>query len=317
MKKFSFLIVMLALIIGGIGAWWINGISPANPSDDSYKTFSIGKGEGVRQVANNLKAQGLIKDPVIFFLFVKQQGIDSKIQAGEFRLSPAMNASEVAKVLQVATDDLRITVPEGKRAEEVADILEEQFPNYEASWRQSLIAQEGYLFPDTYSFSKEATIDDIITTMTNNFEEKYASIPQGPNSNLSKEDIVKIASLVEREAKHDEDRPIVAGVIINRLEAGMSLDIDATVQYAIGTPAKWWPTLQDAARNIAPESPYNTYTNLGLPPTPISNPGLAVLQAVINAPDTEYVFYITDKTGTNRYGRTLEEHNANIERYGL
>ncbi len=319
MKKFSFLIVMLALFIGGVGAWWINGTASADPADSSTKEFSITQGEGVRQVANNLKAQGLIKDPVIFFLMLRQQGLDGKIQAGQFLLSPSMNADEIASSLQMAADkdDVRITIPEGKRAEEVADLLQQFLPNYNESWRTQLVANEGYLFPDTYSFSKDADIDVILTTMTSNFDEKYASIPQGRNSNFSKSDIVTIASMVEREAKNDEDRPIVAAVMLNRIKAGMTLDIDATVQYAIGTPAKWWPTLNDYARNIAPDSPYNTYNKQGLPPTPISNPGIAVLQAVINAPDTEYVFYITDKTGTNRYGKTLDEHNANIERYGL
>lgn len=318
MKKFSFLIVILALILGGIGAWWIQGTAPADPTDTTQKNFSITKGEGVRQVANNLKEAGLIKDPVIFFLYLKQQGLDAKVQAGEFLLSPSMNASEIATALQSATSDIRVTIPEGKRAEEVADIVQQYFPNYDESWRSQLVTHEGYLFPDTYSFPKDADIDLIITTMTNNFEEKYNSISAGRNSAaLSKTDIVKIASLVEREAKHDEDRPIVASVILNRLNTGMSLDIDASVQYAIGTSAKWWPTLNDYARNIAPQSPYNTYTNPGLPPTPISNPGLAVLQAVINAPDTDYVYYITDQNGINRYGKTLEEHNANIERYGL
>lgn len=309
---------MLTLVLGGVGAWWINGTAPADPTDTTQKNFSITKGEGVRQVANNLKEEGLIKDPVVFFLYLKQQGLDAKVQAGEFLLSPSMNASEIAAALQAATSDIRVTIPEGKRAEEVADILQQYLPNYDESWRTQLVAQEGYLFPDTYSFPKDADIDLIITTMTTNFEEKYASIPAGRNSmTLSKTDIVKIASLVEREAKNDEDRPIVASVILNRLNSGMSLDIDASVQYAIGSPAKWWPTLNDYARNIEPQSPYNTYTNPGLPPTPISNPGLAVLQAVINAPDTEYVYYITDKNGVNRYGRTLDEHNANIERYGL
>lgn len=317
MKKFSFLIVLITLAIGGLGAWWINGTAPANPSDTTEKSFSITKGAGVRQVANELKDQGLIKDPVIFFLMLRQQGLDGKIQAGEFLLSPSMNAGEIAAALQMATNDVRVTIPEGKRAEEVADILQQYLPNYDESWRAQLIAQEGYLFPDTYSFPKDADIDMVITAMTENFEEKYASIPPGRNSNLPRTDIVKLASMVEREAKNDEDRPIVAAVMLNRIDAGMSLDIDATVQYAIGTSAKWWPTLTDSARNIAPGSPYNTYTNPGLPPTPISNPGLAVLEAVINAPDTEYVFYITDQNGINRYGRTLEEHNANIERYGL
>ncbi len=317
MKKFSFLIVMIALIVGGIGAWWINGTAPADPSNSTTKSFVINKGEGVRQVANNLKAEGLIKDPIIFFLFLKQQGLDGKIQAGEFTLAPSMNASEVAQELQTATNDVTVTIPEGKRAEEVADLLQQSLPNYDESWRPQLVAQEGYLFPDTYSFPKDADIDMVITTMQDNFEKKYSSIPAGRNSNLPKSEIVTLASMVEREAKHDEDRPIVAAIMLNRIKAGMSLDIDATVQYATGTSSDWWPTLNDAARNIAPDSSYNTYTHQGLPPTPISNPGLAVLQAVINAPDTDYVFYITDKNGINRYAKTLQEHNANIEKYGL
>jgi UPF0755 protein len=228
-----------------------------------------------------------------------------------------MNASQVAQTLQIATNDVRITVPEGKRAEEIADTLQAYFPSYEASWRDQLVAQEGYLFPDTYAFPKDASIDLIITTMKDNFNKKYADVTGPRQATLTQKQIVTIASIVEREAKHDVDRPLVASVILNRLKIGMALNIDATVQYAIGTSAKWWPILTTSGGETAPTSPYNTYTNPGLPPTPISNPGLAVLQAVVNAPDTDYVFYISDKTGINHYAKTLEEHNANIKRYGL
>src|SRR6266404_2220325 len=152
MRKFSFLIVLLILVIGGLGAWWINGISPANPTYKNARTFEVTQGEGVRQIANDLKAQGLIKDPIIFFLLIKQKGVGEKIQAGEFQLSPSMSTGKIADVLQIATDDVRVTIPEGKRAEEIAAIFKDHFQNYQTSWDQLLISQNGYLFPDTYSF---------------------------------------------------------------------------------------------------------------------------------------------------------------------
>ena len=310
---------MLVLILGGIGAWWINGTMPANGSDTTYKTFSINKGEGVRQVANNLKTQGFIRDSIVFFLMVRQLGLDGKIQAGEFRISSSMNAEQIANTLQTATNDLRVTIPEGKRAEEIADILSTEFPNFDNSWRSQLVAKEGYLFPDTYSFPKDATIDTIISTMTNNYKTKYESLQGGRKKDLTEKEIVTIASLVEREARHDEDRPLVASVILNRYAVGMKLDIDATIQYALGydtVSKRWWKenlSLDDLALN----SPYNTYKVSGLPPTPISNPGLKALEAVVNPATTDYIFYISDKNGVNHYATTNDEQEANKKKYGL
>ncbi len=317
MRKFSFFIVLLILVIGGLGAWWINGISPANPTYKNARTFEVTQGEGVRQIANDLKAQGLIKDPIIFFLLIKQKNIGEKIQAGEFQLSPSMSAGKIADILQLATDDVRVTIPEGKRADEIAALFKEHFSNYQDSWEQQLVAQEGYLFPDTYSFAKGADSNTIISTMEENFAKKYASISDGQKSTLTKAQIVTIASIVEREAKFPQDRPLVASVIMNRLTAGMPLQVDATVQYAIGNSSNWWPTLTDNGNNIAPSSPYNSYTNPGLPPTPISNPGLEAIKAVIDAPQTNYLYYVSDKSGNNHYEVTGEEHQADIQKYGL
>jgi UPF0755 protein len=317
MRKFSFLIVLLVLVIGGFAAWWINGITPADLSNHNTQSFEVTQGEGIRQIANELKAQGLIKDPIIFFLLIKQKGVGEKIQAGEFQLSPSMSAGKIADVLQLATDDIRVTIPEGKRAEEIAAIFKDHLPDYQPSWDQQLIAQNGYLFPDTYSFHKGSDINTIISTMEDNFLKKYAAIPTGQITNFTKAQIVTIASIVEREAKFPQDRPLVASVIINRLKIGMPLQVDATVQYAIGNPSNWWPTLTDSGNNIAPSSPYNSYTNTGLPPTPISNPGIEALKAVVDAPQTNYLYYVSDKSGVNHYEVTGEEHVADIQKYGL
>lgn len=319
MKKFSFLIVLLLLIIGGTAAWWINALSPVDISNQTPKIFVVNKGEGIRQIANNLKTQGLIKDPVAFFLLIKQLGLDGKIQAGEFRIAQSMSSNEIIKALQTGTFDLYVTIPEGKRAEEVADILQANLPNYEERWRTLLRFEEGYLFPDTYALSKDATIETIIAAMKTNFEKQYASIPNTSHSRLTKEQIVILASMIEREAKLDEDRPLVASVMLNRLKINMPLQIDATVQYALGynnQEQTWWKkgiTLADLKIN----SPYNTYENPGLPPRPISNPGFEALKAVLEAPDTDYLYYISDNTGHNHYAKTFAEHAKLIKQYGL
>lgn len=317
MKKFSFLIVIILLLLGGAAAWWITMTSPVDSSDTTTKSFTIKPGEGIKEIASNLKEDGLIKDTVAFFLYVKYNNLDSKIQAGEFYLSPAMDADALTKALQTGTYDTRVTIPEGKRAEEVADILKANLASYDESWRDRLIANEGYLFPDTYAFSKDADIDTVITAMTGNFEKKYAEIPN--KTRLSKDELVNIAAMVEREAKHAEDRPMVASVIMNRLKINMPLQIDATVQYALGyqpSQKTWWKknlSLDD----LKLSSPYNTYENTGLPPGPISNPGIDVITSVLNAPDTKYLYYVSDSNGNNHYAETLEQHNANIEKYNI
>lgn len=312
-----FFVLIVAGLIGGM-VWWNNGLSAVNPADTKTQSFTVAKGSGIKQIALDLKTKGLIKDTTLFYLLVKQKGAENKIQAGVFAVSPSMTSSEIISVLQTATDDVRVTVPEGKRAEEVALILKETFPNYDDSWEQLLTANEGYLFPDTYSFAKDTDGETVVKAMKAEFEKKYAEIPNINSTKLTKEQIVTIASMIEREAKFQEDRTMVASVMLNRIEVGMSLDIDATIQYALGDEENWWPILPDSGSKVLPTSPYNTYTRTGLPPTPISNPGFEVMSAVVNPAKSDYIFYITDPaTGRNVYAKTLAEHEANIEKYGL
>ena len=259
------------------------------------------------------------KNPVAFFLLIKKLGFDKKIEAGAFRLNPSMTAQEIAENLTHGRLDIWVTIPEGKRAKEIAEILESNIPSYKPFWKDVLAEKEGYLFPDTYLIPKDADIEIIVGLMVNNFEKKYESLSASNENQLSKNDIVIIASLVERETKFPQDRPLVASVIHNRLKIGMKLDIDATVQYALGfqeDQKSWWKknlTLEDLKIN----SPYNTYLNPGLPPVPIANPGLAALEATLRPADTEYFYYVSDKTGRNHYAKTLAEHQINIEKYAV
>ena len=318
MKRLYITLAIIAVVALISFAWWKRGISPVNSKDNTPKIFIIEQGQGVRAIAKNLRDQGLIKDQIVFFLLTKKLGLDSKIQAGDYRILPSMSAIEIAKELTVGTLDVWITIPEGERGGEITDALKEKMPGFDPSWKEKLAANEGFLFPDTYLIPKEADIDTIVSIMTINFETKYKTL-NSSKTNLSKEEIVILASLIEREAKHSEDRPLVSSVIHNRLDLGMKLDIDATLQYILGyqeNEKRWWKSsLTDADKKI--NSPYNTYLVAGLPPGPISNPGLLSLEAAVSPADTPYLYYITDSSGKNRYAETLEQHGANIEKYGL
>lgn len=317
MKRTQAAIAILLFVAIFTSVWWINGVQSVNPNDKTAKIFIVEKGQGVREIAKNLKDQNLIKDPIAFFILTKKLGLDNKIEAGDFRLYPSMSAEQIAKELTHGTLDIWVTIPEGQRATEIADALRKKMPSYDASWDQKLIANEGYLFPETYLFPVDANIDTIISIMRKNtFDAKYQSI-EIKKKGYTEEEIVTVASLIEREAKHQQDRPIIASVIYNRLKLGMALQIDATVQYAKGQiKGNWWPTItQDDYKAVI--SPYNTYLSPGLPPGPISNPGIASLEAAANPADTNYLYYITDHSGVNRYAETLAQHQANIQKYGL
>lgn len=319
MKRIVILLALFLIAVIIITAWWNNGIKPVNPNDKTAHIFVVKKGAGVREIASDLKGEGIIKDPIVFFLLTKKTGLDKKIQAGDFRLNPSMTAQEVANALTHGTLDIWVTIPEGKRADEIADEFKEKLPTYNELWRPKLVSNEGYLFPDTYLIPRDATVDIVINLMRGNFDKKYESVKMLNNNNLSDSEIVIVASLIEREAKFAKDQPMVASVIENRLNIGMALQIDATVQYALNyqeDTKSWWKK-ELTADDLKINSAYNTYKNAGLPPTPISNPGLSAIKSALNPAKTDYLYYISDPSGNLRYSTTLEGHNQNIKNYGL
>jgi UPF0755 protein len=317
MNKRFLLLIIIVVILGGI-VWWKDETKPVNTQNPAKQTIVIRAGTGTQAIGTLLKSKQLIRSQLAFMLMVRKLGLEGKIQAGDFRLSQSQNLEAIVDGLTHGSLDIWVTIPEGMRAEEIADTLQKDLPDYQPSWRDKLIPQEGYLFPDTYLIPKDESIDDFISLLNKNFEQKYTTLGS-PSTSLSKQQIVTIASMVEREARYASDRPLVASVILNRLRIGMPLQIDATIQYALGyqnDQNSWWKK-DLATDDLHIVSPYNTYTNTGLPPTPISNPGLDVLKAVVNAPKTDYLYYVSDKSGHNHYAATLEEHNANIKKYGL
>ncbi len=318
MKKI--LVVLGLLIIFSLISfvWWQNGLQPVNASDKTPKIFIVENGEGVREIANNLKTNGLIKDPIVFFLLTKMEELDKKIQAGDFRINPSMSAQEIATNLTHGTLDIWTTIQEGLRATEIAQILKAKIPSYNDSWVASLQANEGYLFPDTYLIPRGADITMILTLMKNNFQKKFDSVKAAKTTVLTDAQTIVVASIIEREAVFAEDRPLVASVFINRLNIGMALGSDPTVQYAIGYQAdtkSWWKK-DLTADDLLVNSPYNTRKNAGLPPTPISNPGLSSIQAALTPAKTDYLYFFSDSKGHLHFATTIEGHNANIQKYG-
>src|SRR3990172_4945205 len=242
MKRSIIFLAVLLLSVGVAVLWWKNGNRAQDPTDKSSQIFVVGKGEGVREIANSLKTKGLIKDPIVFFLQTKRLGLDKELEAGDFRLSPSMSLPDIIQNLTHGTLDIWVTIPEGIRAEEIANILKKDIPSYKPDWREILATREGYLFPDTYLIPRDADISLVMSLLNNNFNKRYNGV-NAEKTILSQKEIVTIASLVEREAKFAQDRPLVASVILNRLDLCMKLDIDATVQYALGyapDEKRWW-----------------------------------------------------------------------------
>lgn len=310
-----FFVVVLVAWFGWI--WWRDSISPVDTKDTTPIVFMVREGDGVKTIASNLATQNIIRSSTGFYLLVKLLGIERQVQAGEFRLTRAMDAKEVALELTHGTSDQWVTTLEGWRDEEIAstlskdlDIPEDEFLKY---------TKEGYMFPDTYRVPQDASAAAVAQIFLTNFNKKITPqmIADAKKEGLTLDQVIILASIVEREGRTVDDRPVIAGIILKRLKANWPLEVDATLQYALGYQASdktWWKkSLTDADKKI--DSPYNTYLNTGLPPTPICNPGLESINAVIYSKASDYWYYIHDTTGAVHYAKTLQEHNANIAKY--
>lgn len=294
LAKFS----LLALLAAGIYLYSLT--RPAGQSTTPL-SFEVQKGESVKSIATHLHEAGLLRSPLYFRLLVRQNRLS--LQAGSYGLSPSLTPKQLSlRLTKGLAVDKKITIPEGFRAEQIAEVAG-------LGVKEFLLAAsglEGQLFPDTYFVKEGTTALELVTILHNNYLKKVGE--------LDKETLI-LSSLVERETSGDAEKPLVAGILKKRLSAGWPLELDATIQYALGKPGDWWPdtTLLDRTR----KSPYNTYLHLGLPPAPISNPGLAAINAVKNAAESPYWFYLHDKNGLIHYAKTNAEHSDNIAKFIL
>ncbi len=313
-------LVMFLLVVGaGVAFLSFELLQPTNSSQESVN-FIIPKGQSVAVIAQRLEDQGLISHPLVFRIVARYKGIEQQIQAGTFELSSSQSVFEIADTLTQGTEDLWITLLEGWRDEEVAEYLASQdLPLFDESEFLNLAkTTPGRLFPDTYLIPHEMTSTQIHSLLVNTFETKViegleAEIADNPRDF---QDVLVMASLVEREAREYEQMRHVAGILWHRTNIGMALQVDATLQYTRGfDPAadSWWSPPRATDKTIS--SPYNTYASPGLPPTPISNPGLNAIKATLDPIDSNDLFYLHARSGEMYYAETLQEHNANIDRY--
>lgn len=316
-EKFFFRYLTLFFVLILTPLFYFNYLKSQVDPKGKMKAFVIQRGESISQIADRLQKEGFIRSEIVFKIALRLSGDGRQIVAGDFKLSSAMNLDEVIKNLKLGPVDRWVTLIEGLRVEEVAKKLNEELGVKSEDFVMVAKKHEGYLFPDTYLFNSEASLEDIVSILRNNFNKKYDDSLKTKVKRLGLTDLgtVILASVVEREARSDQARKMVASILLKRLRIGMKLDADATVQYALNFQPQeksWWKR-HLTKEDLKTDSPYNTYTNPGLPPTPICNPSLSSLKAVANADvSTPYLYYYHDSQGKSHYAETLDEHNENV-----
>src|SRR5215207_8369117 len=313
---------------------WYDGLL-TQPLDlnGAEQPFTIEVGESVNSVANHLQSVGLIRDAESFRTYLIYSGLDTTIQAGEYQLSTAMSALDVAHKLQDATpEEVTFVVLPGWRVEEIAESLStsglpityDEFlsaaktPPTGFDFLSGASMVEGFLYPDSYIFSRTiSSAEEMIAEMLRNFSAHLSrEMTNGfEQQGLTVYQAVTLASMVEREAVQEEEQALIASVYLNRFKIGMKLDADPTVQYAIGyniLQRTWW-TNPLSLLDLEINSVYNTYIYTGLPPTPIANPGLSALRAVAAPAETTYLFFRArcDGSGFHEFSETFDEHLQN------
>lgn len=298
------------LLVGG----YIFAFAPS-PDFPLNSIVSIVRGASVSEISEQLADANVIKHPIVLNLILRIYGAGESVKSGAYLFKSPENIFAIANRLATGAYGLppvRITFPEGVTVRDIAKKAAEALP---LILPEDIIIlgkpQEGYLFPDTYLFPSDATAESVVKAMRANFDVKIAQLSSDiKTSGRSVRDIVIMASLVEKEARTTENRRIVAGILWNRLELGMPLQVDAVFGYIFNRDT-YSPSFSD----LKTESLYNLYLHKGLPPGPISNPGIESLQAVINSTKTNYLYYLTGSDNLMHYATTYAEHVANQNKY--
>ncbi len=314
--------------------------------------IAIKNGETTAQIADNLQSKGLIRNALAFRVWARIKGLDTQLQAGGYNhLNTSMTISDIIdQLLTTSPDVFYITIPEGYRIEQIArvfagaglvkfneqDFLKytkhpDQFPDAAKYPVLKLIppghSMEGLLSPATYDMPVNANAQDAVNRMLtafNDYVQKYDLVAKARANKLNEYQMVILASLVQREIVNNGDAPGVAGVYWNRLmndvpnDTAGYLGSDPSVEYARDSqnpPSQYWLPLQDSGKNVATNSPWNTYLDQGLPPTPICSPGLVTLQAAASPTMSGYFYFLSTKTGTIVYAKTYQEFQQDVQKY--
>lgn len=321
--------VAIALAAGFFGYQFLG---QGTSQDTTEIVFDVLPGQSMAAVAQNLEAQHLIKNAWLFTKYSRFTGAHAKLKRGEYSLNKAMTPDQVLTVIVSGKSILRnLTIPEGKNIFDIAEIFEKSGYGTKAEFLKLMTDQEfilslmgeklesleGYLFPDTYKVTKFDTQKEIVLQMVNHFLSVYKEIePLVQKLNWPRNKLITFASIVEKETGHAGDRRLVSSVFHNRLKMNMRLQTDPTVLYGKAVVAGEMPT-NITRTDLQTPSRYNSYTNYGLPPTPISNPGREAILAALTPADSKYLYFVSRNDGTTAFSETLVQHNAAVQKFQL
>jgi len=317
-------LLALAVFVAGALFWYIAFADRSHPSVATDVVIPHGATSG--DVAALLAQHHVIANPLLLRVLARARRVDRDLEAGEYIFPPHQTLDQVLQELLVGRARVAtwVTIPEGFTAVQIANALADHKlgsqSGYQAYFEHETIvlggvrtrSLEGYLFPSTYLFPLSVTPQAAADILVDQFRRELPSDAQRQARSLgyTLPQIVTVASLVEREAKADDERALIAGVIYNRLRKGMPLQVDASLEYAFPNHHT-----EITRADLRTDSPYNTYLHTGLPPTPIANPGLPSLLGALHPQRTDYYYYVYKGNGHHAFARTLGEHNANVERY--
>jgi len=331
--KVAFVVVLalifISIIIGGAwGFFYVKSSIYSSMSAKSEKVqFSVVEGEGTRKVAEKLEDAGLIKSSWVLIGYMRLSKDKYLLQAGDYVLDRHSSMVEILNTLNEGKVTMgKVTIPEGLTNSQVGKVIVKNGIGTEEDFKKALIAEydydflknsssgnlQGFLLPDTYFLSSKPTSQGVVEKMLGEFKDKADSIIKAgaEKRGLSYYQVLILASIVEREVPKSADRRVVAGIFLKRMKIGMSLESCATVQYALGTKKKIL-----SSDDLAVDSPYNTYQIEGLPPTPIANPSLDSIKAVLNPKGTNYLYFFSGKNGKTYFSATNDEHEAKKAHY--
>ena len=302
--------VILVFLFIASSAWYV-GASKI-PRDFPLETnVVISEGMTHQEIAEHLETLGVISSSLLFQTILSREYSGSHVQAGTYRFTKPLHISVVAEAVikgDYQTPLMKITFPEGFRVRDFKTFFKATSSPQSLEF---LTQYEGRLFPDTYFIKNSTTVDELVDVMRSTYESRLVPLRERiEESPFTEEEILILASILEREANDETSMRMVSGVLHNRLKINMPLQVDAVFEYLIGKTSE-----ELTQTDLDIDSPYNTYTNIGFPPTPICNPGMLAIEAALSPTAHSYLYYLTDSDGMFHYANTFDEHRQNKARY--
>ncbi len=313
--KFFLLASLILVIFSVIFAAFIWQQTKAPENFPAGELVEIQEGTSVRDIAKQLHEEGIVRSEFALYTILVTLHDPTNIKASIYKFKEPQNAFEIANRLSAGEFGfslIRFVHYEGETNRALAERASEVLEAFNAEEFIELTKdKEGRMFPDTYLIPESYTAKELMILLEATYESRIEPLrPAIEQSNYTEDEVIIIASLIEREGSTRDSKRLIAGVIENRIAAGMPLQLDASVEYVLNKPLS-----ELVPEDLRMDSPYNTYTNVGLPPTPIGNPGLTSIEAVLRPTESDYLFYLTGRDGNFYFARTLAEHNRNIAAY--